>query len=137
MSAVDEARQTVTKRYNAASISMLMEIEETLKAVKWERECIVNTQKQGMGHKQLTFDPKTVKALSDLALAVTRLVEAKIKYDKHSKSQSEEQTPEEEMETVVNYIKQLSKTERAKLLRDMLHFQAIMGDGSVLGATNV
>lgn len=127
----DKQTQNV-KRYTAAGLSMLQEMEELLRVIRYEREQIQLLQ---LG-KTYVFDSKNVKAISDLALAMTRLADSKMKFDKYSKSAAEEQTPEEERETVKAYIQNLSKTERRKLLNELMAYHNLMGDETVLGANH-
>src|SRR5882672_7349717 len=97
----EQKRAEAMAKYQAGSASLMGELEAMYKNVKWQRECVEKNQISGMGHKQETVDPKTIKAIGELSLALTRLVDAKIKLDKHLKKAGEESTPEEDYQTLI------------------------------------
>jgi len=103
----------------AMVVRMGDEINETIKLVRWARECITNELHEGLGAKKLGISDKDLAKLNKLAEMVNSMTNAKIRFDQAQKKLADSMTPDEEKAAVVAYVKSLPDADRAYLIQEL------------------
>jgi len=129
---MDEKQRTKGfAKLEARSTDIRSELDRYLKLCQHARECLENSFNSGMGHKQMGLSDGDLKGLSNLSIALDRVVAAKIKYDKHMKSFADQMSPEEELVAIEEHIMGLDSPKRSRWLRKITtrHNAMITGSG--------
>jgi hypothetical protein len=106
-------------RHAASSLDLAVELGEYLRLVKWMRECLESNLTGGVGYKKEGLSKDDVSALSNIGISLERAVSARIKYDKHIKSFTDQMTPAEERAAIEEFVAGLEDMERYNLLKKM------------------
>lgn len=116
----DKQKDKAIKRLDARSTDIRTELDRYIKLAQHARECLENSFNSGMGHKQMGLSETDLKGLSNLSIALDRIVASKIKYDKHMKSFAEQMTPEEELAAIEEHVMSLERDKRSRWLKKII-----------------
>ena len=83
------------------------ELDRLIKIFSHMRECFENEMYEGLGIKKMTVTDRQMRQGQELAAMMSKMVDAKIRYEKASKLMAEVMTPEEERHACTKYIQSL------------------------------
>ena len=89
------------------------ELDALVNLCSHARECVTNELFTGVGHRFIT--DKDMRKLNELAKTVEIAVKAKIAFEKQAKSLADAMTPEQEFDSVVQYVRSLESAQISKL----------------------
>lgn len=121
--AVNE-KQAALSKHNHSTVDLRHEIEALYKVVKFARETLERSltgESGSMGYKKLSLSRDDAASIQALATAMEKLVNMKMKYDKHLKDRAEDLSPEEEDAALIEFFAGKETPERRKFLRRLVN----------------
>lgn len=113
----DTLRDRALVKYNARGAALEEELEAMLKLLRFQREKVEQTMFSGLGYKQDTgIDKDSIVAAKELSLGYSRLTEAQIKLNKSMKELADTLTPEEQIDAVRQFLRQMEPGKLADFL---------------------
>ena len=99
------AKIAATARAENSSTDMRIEIDKLHRLVTYGRECLENSlYKETLGYKKEHLDKNQAASIQALATSMEKLVNIKMKYDKHLKDEADKLTPEEELDALEEFF---------------------------------
>jgi stress response protein YsnF len=131
--AVNE-KQAVLSKHNHSTIDLRYEIDSLHRVVKFARETLekslTGSEGSSMGYKKLMLSRDDAASIQALATALEKLVNMKMKYDKHLKDKADELSPEEEDVALIEFFAGKEVPQRRKMLRKMVNRHNALIEGS-------
>ncbi len=111
-------KKAVVARAENSSTDLRFEIEKLNKLVTFGRECLENSlYKETLGYKKEQLTKDQAASIQALATSMEKLVNVKMKYDKHLKDEADKLTPDEEVDALVEFFAAMEVPERRALIR--------------------
>jgi|JI10StandDraft_1071094.scaffolds.fasta_scaffold199377_2 maleate cis-trans isomerase len=118
----EKARKESLARMFTSSADLQAELDRLVQILRYQIDCLSNELVQGQGYKQNELDNDIVNKVSKITTAFEKAVGSKVRLDKHLKDKAEEMSPEEEQESVIDYLKRLESPIRRKILINLLEY---------------
>lgn len=95
------------------------EYERLMRMTAWLRECFEGEVNGALGtREQISIDDKTVRKWKELCACYEKLVDAKVKLDKHEKElEKRKLTPEQELEACRQLVRSMAREDRTAFLQ--------------------
>lgn len=104
------------------------ELDSLIKIFSHMRESFEAEMMDGMGYKKIGTTQTLLNKAKELALLMTTVVNAKIRFDKAHKTLAESMTPDEELKACGDYIRALDAPVRQQWLRNLRDWMSRRGE---------
>lgn len=105
---------------NKIVIRLKAELDAAIELVAHARESLSNELQSEWAQKKLSADDKFLRKLKEMTASFNSLTESKIRLDKAEKNMEEDMTPDEELETVKQYLRELDAATLKAVLAEVV-----------------
>lgn len=103
------------------------ELTKLIQMCAFAREAIENELFSGLGYKKMAITDKDLAKVEKLARMLNSATDAKIRFDKAQKAMVDEMSPEEEKQSVMDYLYSLPMPELSSVRDNINAYQARRG----------